>query len=68
MWLLDVAFDGDGNVYACGWREDSVNNQDMFLVKYNHAGVEQWWREYDSDSIHANPDIGEYIAIDGSGT
>jgi hypothetical protein len=67
VWLLDVAFDQDGNVYACGWREDSLNQQDMFLVKYNHAGVEQWWRKYDSDTIHHNPDIGEHIAIDGLG-
>ena len=65
--LWDVAFDRDGNVYACGEKEDSLNQQDMFLVKYNHAGVEQWWRKYNSDSIHQNPDIGQRIAIDSTG-
>jgi hypothetical protein len=52
-----VGVDSDGNVYVGGTTEDDLDGQtsagaqDVFLVKYNSAGVKQWTREYGSPGI-----------------
>ena len=64
-----VATDSSGNVYVTGGTEGSlggntsVGGDDMFLVKYNSAGVNQWTRQLGTTS----EDGGQGITIDSSG-
>jgi len=64
-----VATDSSGNVYVTGGTEGSlggntsVGGYDMFLVKYNSAGVNQWTRQLGT----ASEDGGQGITIDSSG-
>lgn len=44
-----ISFDSSDNIYACGYRRDSIisSTQRPYLVKYNSAGVKQWERTLD---------------------
>ena len=69
----DVVVDESGNVVVTGFFAGTVNfggsdltgeGQDMFVAKYNSAGVHQW----SQDSINANTfPVGHAVAVDGSG-
>lgn len=68
---LDVAADGAGNVYVTGQFSDTilfgqVHNNNMlnaiFLIKYNSAGVEQWFVRIGGGSIN----IAYGIAVDNN--
>jgi hypothetical protein len=41
-----LALDGPGNIYVCGICGVATHGDDMTLVKYNSAGVQQWVRNY----------------------
>jgi len=68
----DIKVDGIGNVYITGSMSTSfffngVNqvsngNDDIFLLKYNSLGQEQWCKTFGSNSI--NSECGNSIAID----
>lgn len=65
-----VVADRDGNVYVAGSTDGAVDTEspntggaDMFLVKYNSAGVLQWTRQLGSSSN----DYGAAPAIDVDG-
>ncbi len=65
--LLDVACDRDGNVYVVGTVEDGDYQNDMLTVKYNSAGVEQWFRTFDCSPGYGQVDVGRGVAVDSSG-
>ena len=46
MVTTSIAVDSSGNVYNGGWYEieNQINNQSMFIAKYNTSGVIQWQR------------------------
>ncbi len=68
-----VAFDGPGNVVVTGYFQGTVNfgggnlvsagSTDIFVAKYNAAGVHQWSQRFGSTS----GDEGLAIAVDGAG-
>src|ERR1051326_918476 len=68
-----IAVDGSGNVYICGFFNDTAsfdNNfiygyggDDIFIAKYNASGIFQWVRRAGS----ANRDEAKGIACDASG-
>jgi hypothetical protein len=64
-----VAVDASGNVYVAGSTEGGLDGNisaglaDIFLVKYDSAGVKQWTRQLGTTLT----DIGEGIAVDASG-
>lgn len=45
-----IDFDSSGNIYACGYRADTVadSSRRPYLVKYSAAGVKQWERTLDN--------------------
>ncbi|QSQ26004.1 SBBP repeat-containing protein [Pyxidicoccus parkwayensis] len=51
-----VSADSVGNVYVSGWTEGGLDGnvrmgpQDLFVVKYNAAGVKQWTRQLGSST------------------
>jgi hypothetical protein len=69
-----VAVDPSGNVYVTGYFEGTANFGgadlvsagfiDIFVVKYNSAGVHQWSKSFGSYGA----DIGQDIAVDASGS
>jgi hypothetical protein len=63
--------DGAGNVYVSGWTAGALDGnvrmgaQDLFVVKYNGAGVKQWTRQLGSPST----DVWLYgSAVDSAGS
>jgi hypothetical protein len=69
-----VAVDGSGNVFATGYFHGNVDfgggglisaggSDDIFLAKYNAAGVHQWSQRFGSTHL----DYGYSVAADGSG-
>jgi hypothetical protein len=66
---IGIAVDGSGNVYVTGWTQGgldgnpSAGGYDIFVVKYDSAGVKQWVRQLGTGGW----DVGYGIAVDGSG-
>lgn len=66
-----VAVDGAGNVYIAGFTLGSLpganagnsGGSDLFLIKYNAAGILQWVRQLGS----AGADQARGVAVDGAG-
>jgi hypothetical protein len=44
--LADIEIDGEGNVYVAGSAGFSTSGDEITLLKYNPAGVQQWLRTY----------------------
>ena len=65
--LFDVACDRDGNVYVVGTVEDHNYQFEILTVKYNSAGVEQWFRTFDCSPGYGQVDVGRCVAVDSSG-
>ncbi|MFZ9942151.1 MAG: T9SS type A sorting domain-containing protein [Bacteroidia bacterium] len=62
--LLDMAVDGDGNVYACGWETNAFStNYNFMTVVYDSAGVFKYELLY-TDSLGVGPDYGKRIFVD----
>lgn len=65
-----IAIDSTDNVYVTGGTEGIMegnvdeSNRDLYIIKYNSEGVEQWMRQRST----AQSDYGADIAIDGSDT
>ncbi|MEZ5066329.1 MAG: SBBP repeat-containing protein [bacterium] len=61
----DVVCDGDGNVYVTGiYRVTSINS-DFGTVKYDSAGAQVWFRQFDSPGV--GRDNAQEIRLDPSG-
>jgi hypothetical protein len=62
-----IAVDGSGNVYVTGESADCGTGNPVVAatIKYNSAGQEQWVARYGDSKNYFN--IGEAIALDGSG-
>jgi len=60
-----LAVDGAGNVYVTGESEGSGTSSDYATIKYNTAGVQQWFARYD-DPGNSN-DGASALAVDGIG-
>lgn len=61
-----LVVDNSGNIYALGWVNNGVSTMtDYGLIKYNSAGVQQWFRQYSSTGAWL--DYGDDIAMDNSG-
>ncbi len=69
-----VATDAAGNVFVTGYFRETVNfgggvlvsaggSQDIFLAKYNAAGVHQWSKRFGDTNV----DGGYAVAVDASG-
>jgi hypothetical protein len=79
----NLSLDPSGNIYLTGAYFDSIsfgpcklhsssNNQNIFLIKYNEAGVEQWATTVESDNaaghrVFACPDGSTYVTGKFSG-
>ena len=71
--LEDVAYgvsvDSSGAAYVCGWTygdldgNASAGGQDMFLIKYNSAGIKQWTRQLGTSS----DDYATDVSVDSTG-
>jgi uncharacterized delta-60 repeat protein len=61
-----IARDTAGNIYITGTtRTNSVNNQDVITIKYNAAGVQQWFIRFNGPgSVY---DEGTDIAVNDTG-
>jgi uncharacterized delta-60 repeat protein len=59
---LGVAVDGSGNSYVVGLSNASSTN-DVVIVKYSPAGVQQWVAKYDNGAAESSP----FIAADNAG-
>jgi lipopolysaccharide export system protein LptA len=68
-YAYGAAVDGSGNVYVTGQTfggldgNTSLQNYDLFLVKYDSSGVKQWTKQMGTSSW----DSGHSAAVDGSG-
>lgn len=62
-YLIDLAVDASGNVYAAGYSSVSGNGQDFMTIKYNSAGVQQWVFPFNI----GGDEIGLSIGIDAAG-
>ncbi len=67
---VGVATDGVGNVYVVANVEDDINQQDIWIRKYDPTGVSLWTQQYDGgagsiDSVAAvtSDDAGFMIAV-----
>ncbi len=61
-----ITKDNAGNVYVAGSSYTGIsNNQDLTVIKYNSAGVQQWIKHYNGPGN--NYDIASGIVIDNSG-
>ena len=64
-----ITSDAAGNVYVAGWTGGALDGQsfaglyDLFITKYNSAGVKQWTRQLGS----ASADYASAITIDAAG-
>ena len=64
-----IAIDSNGNVYVTGYTaggldgNTSAGQNDIFVVKYNSAGVKQWTQQLGTSSA----DVANGIAIDSNG-
>lgn len=62
-YVNDMKMDDDGNVYICGYTENSSGYQDFLLLKYNNSGNLIWSRTFDSTAY----DIANEIRLDNNG-
>jgi len=68
-WANSLTIDTGNNVCITGYTDGSLEGnansggQDVFLVKYNSAGVKQWTRQLGT----SNSDAGRGVAVDTSG-
>jgi chitodextrinase len=74
-----VTLDSSGNVYVAGWSAGALdglanpNGADVFVAKYNSAGVKQWTRLLGTTGVvdpDAGVDMGNYglnVAVDSTG-
>lgn len=64
-----VAIDGSGNVYLTGSTQGglggnfNLGGEDLFLIKYDPAGVREWTRQFGT----AAADVANAVAVDGTG-
>ena len=58
---VDLAVDGDDNVYVLG-HYNGTDDLDQILIKYNDSGTEQWFRTFDS----GNRDAPVAVGVDAS--
>jgi hypothetical protein len=69
----EVAVDAKGNIYVVGYTEGDmykkpVSKNNVFLTKFNAAGIEQWTRQLNTNSATTkfyNPNMG--VAVDAVG-
>ncbi len=62
----NLAIDGAGNAYICGFSNNGSGYADYATVKYNAAGIQQWVMRYDNAASLPN-DYAYWVAVDGSG-
>ena len=60
-----LAVDGQGNVYVTGYRTGSGTYYDYATIKYNSAGVEQWFARYNGSGNYW--DEAYSLAVDEQG-
>ncbi len=57
-WGNAVISDANGNVFVTGYSENYAGK--MVTIKYSAAGVQQWYRLYDSNAVDQGYDIDVY--------
>ncbi|MBI5189737.1 MAG: SBBP repeat-containing protein [Nitrospirae bacterium] len=68
-WASGVAVDGSGDVYVSGFTWGGLHDQtsagwcDLFVIKYNSAGVRQWTRQRGTSTSEA----AMCVSVDASG-
>jgi uncharacterized delta-60 repeat protein len=61
----DLQVDSSGSVYLVGYSEDTTYQADMFVIKYDSAGIQQWITYYDGP-VHGN-DWAKSLRLDRQG-
>ncbi|MCG3158758.1 MAG: hypothetical protein DKINENOH_05402 [bacterium] len=64
-WQISLAVDRSGNVYVAGGVNITNDNSDYIIIKYDHAGNEQWAMTYDGPRHFF--DEANAVAVDDSG-
>ncbi|MEM6989061.1 MAG: hypothetical protein AAF721_01145 [Myxococcota bacterium] len=60
-----IATDGDDNVVVTGFINDGATGRDIWIRKYNAAGVEQWTETFNAPQD--DTDAGEDVGVDTDG-
>jgi hypothetical protein len=64
-WATCLLLDNFNNVYCTGFSNNSNNNNDLFLAKFDTTGTLKWSQRYDSGAISGdNHDEGNALAFD----
>ena len=71
----NITSDSGGNVYVTGWTKGdldgtNVGGEDLFVVKYNSSGVNQWTKQLGTSSSESGngitSDSGSNVYVTGS--
>ncbi len=60
--LREIALDGAGNIYACGYTVRKGNDRDLLLIKFNPSGDTLWTRSL-SGTLFGSDDDGNGLAV-----
>ncbi|NOS84012.1 MAG: T9SS type A sorting domain-containing protein [Ignavibacteria bacterium] len=64
--VYSLQIDNAGNVYITGYSNGGATGDDMCTIKYNSAGVQQWFKRHNESPFNYD-DYGNSIVIDNAG-
>lgn len=43
-----LKLDSNGNIYVTGWRDEDLQESELFLLKYNNISIQKWAQQWNS--------------------